>query len=301
MSLWIAISLAAALFQTVRFMLQKVLATVRLSATGATFSRFAYSAPLMILALFAYLHVSGRPMPAIGQSFWLAGMVGGIGQILATICVVALFKQRNFAVGLTFAKTEVIQSALFGWLLLGDAVSVHGSLAIALGVAGVIVLSRKPGDVATRWWRDLSSHASVLGVSSGVLFAISAVLYRAATLAVDSPDAPLRAAVTLAFVTGFQLCIMTVWLFWRDRDQLSRVWAARRTGIFVGLTSLGGSFGWFWAFTLQNAAYVKVVGQIELIFGILASVLFFRETVTVREIVGIAILTGSILLLVLTI
>ncbi|MEC3861888.1 DMT family transporter [Mesobacterium sp. TK19101] len=301
MSLWIAVSLAAALFQTVRFMLQKVLATVRLSATGATFSRFFYSAPLVILALFFYLHFSGRPMPAIGGIFWIAGMVGGIGQILATICVVALFKQRNFAVGLTFAKTEVIQSAMFGWLILGDAVSAYGSLAIVLGVAGVILLSRKPGDVATRWWRDLSSQASLLGLSSGVLFAISAVLYRAATLSVDSPDAPLRAAVTLAFVTGFQLCIMTIWLFWRDRDQLGRVWAARRTGIFVGLTSIGGSFGWFWAFTLQNAAYVKVVGQIELIFGILASVLFFHETITRREIVGIAILTGSILLLVLTI
>ena len=36
MSLWIPVSIAAALFQTLRFMLQKWLSTARLSAEGAT-------------------------------------------------------------------------------------------------------------------------------------------------------------------------------------------------------------------------------------------------------------------------
>jgi len=47
MSLWIAVTLAAAIFQTLRFMLQKTLSTTRLSAAGATFARFAYSAPII--------------------------------------------------------------------------------------------------------------------------------------------------------------------------------------------------------------------------------------------------------------
>ena len=77
------------------------------------------------------------------------------------------------------------------------------------------------------------------------------------------------------------------------------MWETRRTGVFVGLTSLCGSFCWFFAFTLQAAAYVKAVGQVELVLSLLASVLFFGEKISARELVGMAILSGSILMLVL--
>jgi len=69
--------------------------------------------------------------------------------------------------------------------------------------------------------------------------------------------------------------------------------------IWVGLTSMGGSFCWFWAFSLQNAAYVKAVGQAELLLSLLASVLFFKEKITQREIVGMGLLVISIMGLVL--
>lgn len=44
--------------------------------------------------------------------FWAYALAGGLTQILATMCVVALFAERNFAVGITFKKTEVIQLSL---------------------------------------------------------------------------------------------------------------------------------------------------------------------------------------------
>ena len=56
-------TLAAAVFQTGRFMLQKYLATATLSAAGATFSRFLYSAPFTLLGLVAYLAFSATPRP----------------------------------------------------------------------------------------------------------------------------------------------------------------------------------------------------------------------------------------------
>ncbi len=51
-----------------------------------------------------------------------------------------------------------------------------------------------------------------------------------------------------------------------------------------------GSFCWFTAFTLQNAAYVNALGQIELIFSLAASALFFRERIAARELAGMALL-----------
>ena len=100
-------------------------------------------------------------------------------------------------------------------------------------------------------------------------------------------------------VVSLQCLMMMLWLGWRDREELARVWAARRMAIWVGLTSMGGSFCWFWAFSMQNAAYVKALGQVELVLSILATVLFFKEKISKREIMGMALLVLSILALVL--
>ncbi|WP_170458870.1 EamA family transporter [Ruegeria arenilitoris] len=297
MSLWIPVTLAAATFQTVRFMLQKSLSSVKLSATGATFARFAYSMPLVLLGLAGAMRLSGLPLPALLPLFWLYAAIGGVSQILATICVVALFKQRNFAVGITFKKTEVIQTAIVGFIVLGDRVSAGAFGAILLGLLAVLLLSKTPGGSGA-WWRHLTNRASQLGLGSGVLFAFSAVSYRGASLQLGDGEAWFRALVTLAVVVSIQFLSMALWLVWRDRAELRAVWDTRRTGIFVGLTSLGGSFCWFWAFSLQNAAYVKALGQVELIFSLMASVLVFRETVTRREIAGMVLLGLSILILV---
>ena len=298
MSLWIPVTLAAAIFQTLRFMLQKSLSTTRLSATGATFARFAYSAPIIAAVLAGYLMVSGRDLPPLSAAFWGYALTGGLGQILATICVVALFKQRNFAVGITFKKTEVIQTVLVGLLILGEGVSWAGFGAILVGLTGVLTLSKSPGGTG-HWWQHLTNRAAALGLGSGVLFAISGVTYRAASLELSGLEPVFRAGITLTAVTSAQMIAMGAWLAWRDRDELRAVWGARRTALWVGLFSMGGSFCWFIAFTLQTVAYVKALGQVELIFSMLASVLVFRERLAAREVAGITLLGASILLLVL--
>lgn len=62
---------------------------------------------------------------------------------------------------------------------------------------------------------------------------------------------------------------------------------------------MAGSICWFTAFTLQNAAYVNALGQVELIFSVFATTLFFREKISLREAIGMGVLTVSILLLIL--
>lgn len=296
--LWIIVTLLAATFQTVRFMLQKYLATSTLSAAGATFSRFLYSAPFILILLAGYLAATGAAFPRIGGAFWLYGLAGGAAQIAATVCVVLLFKQRNFAVGITFKKTEVIQTVLVGWIVLGEGVSGAGFVAIMLGVAGLLLLSCGP-EAKGFHLTDFRNRAAGLGIASGFLFAISAVSYRGATFAVVSEDPLLRAAVTLGVVVLMQTLIMVVWLALREPGEMRRVWAARRVAVWIGLTSMGGSYCWFVAFAVQNAAYVKALGQVELILSVIATTLFFHEKITAREAAGMAVLVGSIVMLVL--
>lgn len=300
MTLWIPFTLAAATFQTARFMLQKYLSMGQLSAAGATYSRFVYSAPLILLGLVVYMQLGGHVLPTLSGRFFVFATIGGLTQILATVCVVLLFKARNFAVGITFKKTEVILSVLVGLIVLGEGVSLAGLVAILVGVLGVLLLSKTPG-IDGRWFEHLGSRAVALGLASGLLFAISAVSYRGATLELDAGDPLLRAGVTLAVVVCWQTLVMAIWLVLRDPGELRAVWQARRVALWVGLTSMGGSLCWFVAFALQTPAYVKALGQVELILSLIASVLFFKETITAREIAGMALLVLSILGLVLVI
>jgi drug/metabolite transporter (DMT)-like permease len=293
MDLWITLSIAAAGFQTLRFMLQKHLSMGTLSAGGATLARFFYSAPFVLALAIAYLMVDGGGLPAHGRVFWVYAVVGGLAQILATWCVVALFAERNFAVSITFKKTEVLQTAVVGLVILGDRISPLAAGAILLGFAGVLLLS-DTHNLTGRWWGRLVSRATILGVASGALFAISAVGYRGATLEIASADPLLRAVLALGVVTLMQAVGLSLWLMWREPGQVRQVIAARRTAVWLGLTGMAGSLCWFTAFTLENAAMVFAVGQVEVIFSLLASVLFFGERITAREGMGIALITLSV-------
>lgn len=291
---WIVLSIAAAAFQTVRFMLQKHLSMGALSAGGATLARFVYSAPFVVVLTLVYMAASGANWPSHAPVFWLYAVVGGLAQILATWCVVALFAERNFAVGITFKKTEVVQTAVVGLLILGDRITPLGTGAILLGFVGVLLLSDAP-DLNGRWWRGLGRRATALGLASGAFFAVSAVGYRGATLEIASADPLLRAGLALCAVTLMQAVALSLWLIWREPGQLGRVIAARRTAVWMGLTGMAGSLCWFTAFTLQNAALVFAVGQVEVIFSLIASMLFFGERITKREGAGIALVTVSVI------
>ncbi|MDU8927134.1 DMT family transporter [Alisedimentitalea sp. MJ-SS2] len=296
MMAWIFLSIAAAAFQTLRFMLQKTLSMGRLSAGGATLARFFYSAPFVATLAAGYWLWSGVEWPGYSRLFWTYALTGGLAQILATWCVVALFAHRNFAVGITFKKTEVIQTAIIGFIVLGDMVSSAGMVAILLGLVGVLVLSDGTGGGGLQ---RFFNRAAGLGLLSGLFFAVSAVGYRGATLEIGSEDPFLRAVLALAAVTVSQTIGLTVWLIWREPGEMGRVIAARRTAVWMGITGMAGSICWFTAFTLQNAAYVFVVGQIEVVFSIAASVLFFGEKIARKEYLGIGLLTFSILALVI--
>ncbi len=295
--MWIIATLSAAFFQTLRFMLQKHLSTAGLSAGGSTFARFVFAAPVVVILLAFYLPGRGVALPHIGGSFLPYAVAGGAAQILATVCVVILFSHRNFAVGITFKKTEVIQTALAGFLILGEGIAVAGLFAILIGLIGVLVLSDMPA-LKGGLLRRMGNRATALGLLSGAFFAISAVCYRGASLEVGSPDPLLRAGITLCAVLLFQVVALGAYLRGFERGEITRVIYSWRVAGWVGLTSMAGSMSWFTAVTLMNAAYVNALGQIELIFAILASVLFFKERITAREGIGIALISLSVLVLI---
>ncbi|NQV46100.1 MAG: DMT family transporter, partial [Rhodospirillales bacterium] len=289
--------------------LQKHL-TCHLSTTGATFVRFGYGFPVAVTYV-AFLHYGmDAPWPQMHARFWGFTMAGGLSQIIATFLLVSLFSLRNFTVGTAYSKTEPLQAAIFGAIILGDVTSTGATLAILIGLVGVVVISvahapRTAGGIVA----SLLGRSALIGLASGTCFGLAAVMYRAASLSIagDSPginaqdiEAPgflMQAGFTLLCVTGFQSVIMAVYLRLREPGQLTAVMGQWRMAALVGISGVVASMGWFTAMTIQSVAYVRALGQIELIFTFVASYFFFHEKISRTEVVGVILIAACIVIL----
>ena len=129
MELWIPITIAAAFLQNIRSMLQKHLRG-RLSTSGATFSRFVFGIPFAIIPLIYLINFGGYELPVPNARFAIFAALAGLLQIMATAFLIYSFSFRNFAAGTTFSKTETVQAAMFGVVVLGDRITAGAGIAI---------------------------------------------------------------------------------------------------------------------------------------------------------------------------
>ena len=294
MVLWIPITFAAAFAQNLRSLLQKKLRS-ELSVWGATSARFIYAAPLAAIVAAVLWGSSDSVVTMPGIRFTGLMVVGGLAQIIATGCMIHLFSYRNFAVGTAFTKTEVLQTALFGLVLLGEGISLPALLAIIAGLVGILLISLPVAPGKSRFALD---GRVIYGIVSGGFFGLSAVCFRGASLALGDGPALLRASLTLACVLAFQALVISVFLKLKEAGELSRVFRAWKIAGLVGVAGMLASLGWFTAMTLERVAYVRALGEIELIFTFIVSWRIFREKINARELAGLAVLTASIVALV---
>ncbi|MBM3570243.1 MAG: DMT family transporter [Alphaproteobacteria bacterium] len=291
---WIPITLSAALFQALRTALQRRLKS-QLSTNGATFTRFLFGLPLAAIYLVALRAALDETMPTPNPEFWAWLAIGGLAQILATSALILSLSLGNFAVGTAYSKTEVIQVAVFEALFLGLAVSIAGAGAIAVASIGVMLMSLARLDRPLAALRQgLTQPATLYGLGSGALFAIAAVGFRGASLSLGHPQLFLAAAFTLAFANLFQTLVMAAWLSWREPGQIALVRRHWRPAAQVGVLSFLGSGCWFTAMAIQQAAYVRTLGLVELVFSLAISFLAFRERPRRAEIAGMALIAVGV-------
>lgn len=290
---WIAFTVLAALMQAVRTAGQKQL-TSSVSPMSSTFIRYVFGLPFAT----AYLSwmTPDSPLPSLGDAlsntrFLVFALAASLAQIIATVLLVRLFDFRNFTVGTSLAKTEAVQAAVFGTLMFGLPLSPVGWLAVAVGFLGIYIVSMPAAD--QRW----EGRTVVIGTLSGSAFALTSLCIREASHSLQHPGL-LSAATTLVLMIALQSLICGLWLALREPGQFRAISARLPLASFVGLTSAAGSIGWFTAMTLQNPALVKSLGQVEFIFTLLLTTLFFKERVSAREMLGVVAIVCSVILIV---
>ena len=172
--------------------------------------------------------------------------------------------------------------------------------AISVSALGLIILSIGQSKLSVaNALAGLWQKSTLIGLICAAWLGLSVVLFRAASLSLQLDDFLMAASFTLFIVLILQTLIMGVLLAVRELDELKKVFIYWRPAAAVGISGGLASIGWFSAFTLQNASYVRALGQIELVFTFALTLFLFREKVSRAEIVGILLIMGSIILLLL--
>lgn len=287
--LWIPATLAASLLQTARNLTQRSL-TELIGVVGATQVRFLFGLPFALVFLMLVCLGSGRlpPMPD-GRALGFA-LFGALTQILATALMLAAMRERSFAVTTAYTKTEPVQVALFGALILGDALGWPKLAAITVATAGVVLMSWKPGEKLSA----AGLRPAALGIGAGAAFALSAIGFRGAIQALPDGHFLLRATTVLALGLAMQTLALTLYMLAANRRALSLSLRNWRRSLAAGFLGAAASQFWFIGFSLTSAANVRTLALIEVPLAQLASRRIFAEGTSRRELMGMAMIVVGV-------
>ena len=292
-ALWIPVTLAAAIAQTGRNAAQRGL-TERLGTLGATNVRFLFGLPFACAFLALALWLTGATLPALTPRALTFTALGAAAQIAATALMLQAMRSQGFGIVTAWLKIEPVLVALTGWAVLGEALTLPMLVAIAVSIAGVLVMTLKPGQ-GRAMLSDLGPAA--LGLSAGLAFGLSAIGFRGAITALPDGSFLIRALTILALTLALQTLALGLYLAVRDRPALTGSARALVPSLAAGFLGALASAGWFTGFALTSAANVRTLALVEVVLALLLARIAFGQKASSRQLAGIAILLLGVVFL----
>ena len=293
---WIIITVFAAFFQNLRSGIQKDL-NKEISLVASTYVRFIFCLPFVLILYFCYFQETAVLAVSFKQdNFLFFVFLAAISQIFFTFLLLYSFQFSNFIIGTTLSKTEVVQIAILETLILNDYFNFWTVIGIVISTMGVLVFTTNNKNVILK---NLFSKSTLIGLSCGFLLALSVVCYRAATLSLTNFDSKFEMALSTLFVgVIIQSFILTIYILYFEKVQFKKIYQNKWRCIAAGFCGFLTTLSWFYAFALMQAAVVRAVGQIELLFSYVASRFYFKEEIKLIEILGIiTFILGVIIIL----
>lgn len=292
-SLWIPFTVTAALGQVARNAMQRSL-TGPLGTWGATNIRFLFGFPFSVLFLAAVLLASGDHVAAPPAAFWPWLLLGALSQILATGLMLVAMNTRSFVVTTAYLKTEAIQTAIFGFVFLGDQLTWLKVLAIVIATVGVVITALRPG--GEKSFAELKP--TIIGLVAAAAFALSAVGFRGAIIAVPGVSFVTAASFTLVLGLFVQTLVLTIYLIWRAPEVLRAILGLWKPSMLAGFMGAFASQFWFLSFALTAAANVRTLALVEVLFAQGVAYYSFKQPISARELLGIVLIVIGVAVLV---
>jgi drug/metabolite transporter (DMT)-like permease len=240
------------------------------------------------------LPASGDPLPWPAPAFWPWLLLGAISQIIATGLMLVAMNDSSFVVTTAYIKTEAIQTAIFGFVFLGDHLTGLKVIAILVASAGVIITALRSG--GGRGFGDF--RPTMVGLVSAAMFALSANGYRGAIIVIQGVSFVTAASYTLVLGLFVQTLMLTIYLLARAPGVLKAILRLWKPSLLAGFMGAFASQFWFLAFALTAAANVRTLALVEVLFAQGVAHYSFKQPLTRRELGGTALIVIGVALLV---
>jgi drug/metabolite transporter (DMT)-like permease len=227
-------------------------------------------------------------------SFWPWLLLGALSQIIATGMMLVAMNDRSFVVTTAYLKTEAIQTAIFGFVFLGDHLTTLKVIAILIATIGVVITALRPG--GEKSFAEIKP--TVIGLVAAGAFALSAIGFRGAIITVPGVSFVTAASYTLVWGLFVQTLVLTIYLLWRTPDILKKILGLWRPSMLAGFMGAFASQFWFLAFALTAAANVRTLALVEVLFAQGVAYYTMKQPISLRELAGIALIVVGVALLI---
>jgi len=285
---WVFFTLSAVVLQTFRNALQSKL-SANMSTSGVTLARFLFAPPIALTYLLLLYAFSNQDIPEFSLKFIFLVLLASLMQIFATSLMVILFKQKNFSVGAGLAKSEALVAGVLGTVFFGSQLTLFGWVGILVGAAAIFVLSgggRKG---------QLSLKTVIIGLACGTCFALTSLFVREASHLLNVPF-PHSAAWVLVWVLCIQTTLLVSYIAVKNRSTFTALKNNAKMTLATSIISCFGTICWFSAVSLHHVAYVKTLGQVEVLLTMLVATFWLKNKVQKHEILGLLLIAAAAIL-----
>lgn len=284
--MWLALALAAALFQVLRNTAMKRLGHA-LDEYINVWGRFTFLLPFALGACV----VGG--FPPLAPGFWGWCLAFGVCQTLSTLALSKALKLSAISLVTALWKVSLLILLGMAWVTIGEHPSRLGIAGVLLSALGVYLLNIGRARVSP--WAPLVVLVTDRGqrytLLAALLYAPSVITIKQAILASNAAMGTFGGYLVASVIMS-ALALRTSARHFRAVPRHWKEFVA--LGLFAALTTILQGH----AYTLTLSSYVEAVKQVEILFAMAIGVLAFGEAQRVREsaLGAVVMLVGMVLL-----
>jgi drug/metabolite transporter (DMT)-like permease len=284
---WVFLSLICAFALATSDALTKR-ALVRSNEYLAAWFRLLFSLPLLLLIWTAV------PTPKLDSAFYSAFTLSLPLEMAAMILYVKALKVSPLSLTLPFLSLTPVLLIVVSYLILGEKVSLQGSVGIAVLAAGGYTLHIH--EIRNGLWMPFRAirreKGSMLMIAVAVIFSVTATLGK---MAIEH-SSPLFFGITYFCALTFLFAPIALWMGRHEMKQF--IFTGQYKRLFLpGLLYSIMIASHMTALNLTKVAYMISVKRTSLVIGVLYGYFLFRETNIGERVFGaLLMLTGFILI-----
>ncbi len=256
---------------------------------------------LAFLFLSLLIRINSHQFFPAGFSFdsWMWLLLSGlVGFVVGDLMLFQAFVVVGARISMLMMSLAPVFAGVFGWMILGEGLTLFNVLGILITLAGIalVILNRPSGRKVKMVNYPVKGIFLALGGALGQ--GLGLVLSK---LGMGDHDAFMATQIrVIAGIAGFTV-IFTISGYWRN------VMNALKNKVAMTGISIGAFFGPFLGVSLSllsikytTTAIASTLMAIVPVLIIPPAVLFFKEKVSVKEIIGAVIAVGGVVILFLT-